>query len=356
MTHAYLTCSHLLSCILHIATMPPVPPPGRWPYRQLKRAGRLGDGTTAIAAKTGAVAAPAGKAKLAGGAPKAPPAGKRNPSPKKPSMWESSERSTSQEDEEGEDFPSHDAGSSGNSGSEGGWRAARRDRPDPADGLDQTPVAWLPAAGMVRQASEPLAPGAPALQPSGGDRWRAAPAAEPHRRPCRVSIDLGVMAHARRAFSSGRASASPQLSGSVCGASSGGAAASRGMHLQPAGVLKRRTREDEFDPLLSLMDNSEAQVSPFTAAAHVPPEGAWTPGSDGGGPWCAVQDPGADQLAQGLSRLAMRTLSLKRQCSRGGEALDPLEAALLMEVSDQQRGVHVFGCEQGCSEAWQARY
>lgn len=276
------------------------------------------------------------------GAPKPAAARKRVAPRKKPSSWEPNDDSTTREEdeedeeegeeEEGEEgSPSRRAGSTAGSGSEASWQAAH---PGALGGPDLQPAAWLPAASIARQVSEPLAPGVPAPQPAAGGRRRGAPAADLHPRPGRLSIDLGVMAHAGGAL---YASASPQLSASV------GRAAGRGAQPPPAvaGALKRRTREDDFDPLAVLMDNTSdaAQVSPFSAAAQVLPEGSWTPGSDGGGAWRGAQDPGAEQLAQGLSRLAMRTLSLKRQCSRGGEALDPLEAALLMEVREPLLGV-----------------
>ncbi|KAL4434410.1 hypothetical protein ABPG75_000851 [Micractinium tetrahymenae] len=316
----------------------------KWPYRQLKRAGKLGEAAAAAAANTGA-GTPAsmpptepGAAAAPAGAQKSPAACKRPPPRKKPSMWEPRDQSTTQEEGEGEeedeDSSSRGAGSRGGSGSEGSWQAVHRSLPDPAGGPDLQPATWPSAAIMARQGSEPLAPGVPAPQPAAGGRRRGAPAVELHSRPRRVSIDIGVMAYTGGPISGARQPVSPQLSGSTGGTSSGGAAGSgSGMQRQPSGALKRRIPEDEFDPLLSLMDNTSdaAQISPFTAAAQVLPEGVWTPGSDGGGPWQPVQDPGADQLAQGLSRLAMRTLSLKRQCSRAGEGLDPLEAALLME-------------------------
>lgn len=315
--------------------------PRRWPYRQLKRAGKLGEVGAGSAGTAGAPSNLGGAAKVPAGSPK-PAAARKRASPKaKPSRRDSNEHSTSPDgeeegDDEEEDFPSGDAGSSGGSGSEGSWQAGHHGVPTPADGRNLQPASCLPAAGMLRQSSETLGPRVRVPQPAAAGKQRGAPAVEVHRQQGRVSIDLGVMARAGGAFSGAYAFASPQLSGSVGGAASAGAAASRGMQPpQSGGALKRRSRDEEFDPLLCLMDNTSdaAQISPFTAAAQVPPEGAWTPGSDGGGPWPGVQDPGADQLAQGLSRLAMRTLSLKRQCSRGGEALDPLEAALLMEVS-----------------------
>jgi hypothetical protein len=45
---------------------------------------------------------------------------------------------------------------------------------------------------------------------------------------------------------------------------------------------------------------------------------------------------GAESLAASLNRLAMRTLSLKRQCSRDDTALDALDQALLAERLEAQ--------------------
>lgn len=211
------------------------------------------------------------------------------------------------------------------SGDSGDSLAARHAQPG-------APADWFANGTMARQSSDALAPTVPATQQPG--------AAPPRRRPAgappvgstaaaasrRRSIDgVGISAAQRRSSDLQRAAASPE--------GSAGSPGSSGLQRQASGALKR-FREDEL--LASLLDGEgdedDVVPNPFAAAAAALPHELSAFG--------AAEEQGsaaADQLTLGLSQLRMRTLSLKRQCSRGGpgtQQLDALDQALLMEVQE----------------------
>ena len=70
---------------------------------------------------------------------------------------------------------------------------------------------------------------------------------------------------------------------------------------------------------LTADDDEELSPNPFAVAAHQAPSPP-------------AVEASAERLAFGMSRLAMRTLSLKRQCSREDPSMDALDQALMLEV------------------------
>lgn len=152
-----------------------------------------------------------------------------------------------------------------------------------------------------------------------GERGRsAAAAAVPGSAAARRSLDLGLLARG-----AGRTlSPSPESSG-------GGGSGTSGLQRAPSGGLKRIREQDVL--MAALGQSGEAvdtPPNPFALASTGGAADEGQPAGVGGG----AQDAATDQLAAGLSRLEMRTLSLKRQCSRDDTALDALDQALLMEV------------------------
>jgi hypothetical protein len=154
-------------------------------------------------------------------------------------------------------------------------------------------------------------------RPQDGERGRSATAGAPAG-ASRRSLDLGMLARgAGRTLSPSPESSSGNVSG-------GGAS---GLQRAPSGGLKRVR---EGDVLLAALGEAaqaaDTPPNPFSLAS-AGTDDDWQPAGIAGG----VEDAATDQLAAGLSRLEMRTLSLKRQCSRDDTALDALDQALLME-------------------------
>lgn len=332
-----LGCCHQLN--LALTPGPPAlqtfPPARRWPYRALKRAAKLGEAGGAAAAATtatsggskrsGASTSPASSAPIDGAAV----LNGRQLSPGRTAQpgyrWD------------GPEVPK--AASSGDTGDS--WHVRRGAPAAPAQLSAAQRLAGSGGSGgittspLARQGSAPTPAGKKASPPlprrqagesrrrgsldraRDGERGRSGAAGTPAG-ASRRSLDLGVLARG----------AGRTLSPSPESSSGGGSGGAPGLQRAPSGGLKR-IREDDL--LLAALGSSAQVVdtppNPF-ALASAGAEDDWQPAGIAGG----VEDAATDQLAAGLSRLEMRTLSLKRQCSRDDTALDALDQALLMEV------------------------
>ena len=217
------------------------------------------------------------------------------------------------------------AGSGGSGGNAASPLARQGSAPTPAGKKASPPLPRRQAGESRRRGSLDRA--------RDGERGRSGAAGTPAG-ASRRSLDLGVLARG-----AGR-TLSPSQESSSCGGGSGG---TPGLQRAPSGGLKR-IRED--DVLLAALGSSAQAVdtppNPF-ALASAGAEDDWQPAGFAGG----VEDAATDQLAAGLRRLEMRTLSLKRQCSRDDTALDALDQALLMEV-----GAGCWVLRQLCCGLW----
>lgn len=324
---------------LSSSNAPSTPPPHhiitrRWPYRFLKRQHKLDEAAAAAAATDsgpgnasasgGTIPSPVDTATPHVGDAQAPPAavGMQN-------MWGRNAHAAARGS--GGSTHSHSSGDSGDSwGAQPGGAAP-----------SLAPADWFAANGMApmaRQGSEPLAPTVPPKQQPGAapPRHRAgAPpvgstAAAANRRHASQDQKFASAAvamampnrHSLELAPHQRQTSSPETSGG----SRGGSAS--GLQRAASGALKRIREDDILGGMLVPQAGAAAAHNPFAAAAASMPAEASAFGGHGGS-----GDDGSDQLAAGLSKLRMRTLSLKRQCSRDDTALDALDQALLMEVS-----------------------
>ena len=316
----YACCPAQLAAHLASALLP------RWPYRALKRAAKLGEVGAGGSAGAATVTSGGSKRSGASGSP-------ATSSPLDSATPHSQQLSPGQGGKpvfkwDGPELPK----ASDTGDSEDSWQVRRP--------LAHTAAEWLASGAssltpsMARQGSESLAPRVPAgKQPSsapprrragesrrrgsldrsrgGGGGPAAAGAAGAARRG---SLDLGVLA--RRQLSP-----SPEDSGS-------GSGGTPGLQRTLSGAMKR-TRE-----------GAAMLVAPGGGPAGGPGPNPFALAAGG---MAGLEHEAADQLAAGLSRLDMRTLSLKRQCSRDDTALDALDQALLMEVGGAMVGRETGG-------------
>ncbi|KAL4860214.1 ABC transporter I family member 19 [Chlorella vulgaris] len=301
----------------------------KWPYRQLKRAGKLGDPTAAAAAASGGPVADGGE----GGDELPSPFSNAGGSGGSASNGHAAggQQQRMKLEQQRKDARNHSwkasgqaqANSDDSDDSGGSWQAQHRSL---EAGL---PRIAAPGSNnsLQRQASEPSPPVPPAVAPV------------PRRRLSSQQQDGGG------------------FDAPAAGGPSGGTAA----NLQRAqSATLKRIREEEQDVLFGILGPSvpapdAGNANPFAAAAKA--EAPWESPS-GGTP--RAHASGTDTLAASLNRLAMRTLSLKRQCSRDDTALDALDQALLQERMEaqvpqmpqgapQQRRAMPMGLNRACS-------